>query len=196
LVELAGRFHIDQVLQAPFPYPSTTYESWLRTLRAAGIPVAAAETGGRVLLGQGIALDVLHPGPDPTLTQDGELTLADNSAVVRLSWGNISFLLLSDASREVQDDLAASGLIAPSTVVKAPQGGRQDGFSQALLDAARPQQAVVFVNPDDRRRQLAASVEAAWQAVVGEAGWHRTDLEGTISFSSDGRAVTVSEGRR
>jgi beta-lactamase superfamily II metal-dependent hydrolase len=84
-------------------------------------------------------------------------------------------------------------LIPPSTVVKVPQGGRQNGFSQALLDAARPQQAVVFVQSDDRFRQLAATVEAAWKGVVGEDGWWRTDLAGTVSFSSDGRTVTAND---
>jgi competence protein ComEC len=191
LVELAQRFEIEQVLQAPFPYPSTAYESWLRALRAEGIPIAAAETGGRVLLGHGIALDVLHPGPDPTLDQAGELRPEENSLALRLSWGDTSFLLLGDASQAIQDELAASGLIRPATVVKLPQGGRQAAFSPALLDAAQPQQAVVFVQRDDRFRQLAAPVEGAWKSVVGEAGWQRTDLAGTVSFSSDGRVVTV-----
>lgn len=193
LVELAGRFQIDQVLQAPFPYPATAYESWLRTLRAEGIPTAPAETGGRVLLGHGISLDVLHPGPDPALDKGGELRPEDNSVVLRLSWGETSFLLLGDASREVQDELTARGLIQPASVVKLPQGGRQAAFSQALLDAAQPQQAVVFVQKDDRFRQLAAPVEAAWKAIVSEAGWRRTDLAGTVSFSSNGRTVMAND---
>ncbi len=193
LVELPERFAVEQVVQAPFPYPSTAYESWLRELRAEKIPVAAAETGTRILLGHGIALDVLHPGPDAALTNAGELNLNDNSLVLRLSWGDTSFLLLGDASRAVQDELAASGLIEPATVVKLPQGGRQNALSQALLDAAQPQQAVVFVQRDDRFRQLAAPVELAWKAIVGEAGWHRTDLAGTVSFSSDGQTVTVRQ---
>lgn len=196
LVGLAERFTIQQVLQAPFPYPSTAYESWLRSLRANDVPVAAAERGTRVLLGHGIALDVLHPGPDPALDTNGELKLADNAAVLRLSWGDTSFLLTGDASRSVQDELANSGLISPTTVVKLPQGGSQAGFSQALLDAAQPQQAVVFVQRDDRYRNLAASVEAAWQAVVGEAGWLRTDLAGTVSCASNGENVTCRGDRR
>lgn len=191
LVELAQRFEIEQVVQAPFPYPATAYESWLRTLRAEGIPIAPAETGGRVLLGHGVSLDVLHPGADPTLDREGELKPEENSVVLRLSWGDTSFLLLGDASQATQDALASSGLIQPATVVKLPQGGRQAAFSQALLEAAQPQQAVVFVQKDDRFRQLAAPVEAAWRAVVGEDGWRRTDLAGAVSFSSDGRTVTI-----
>ncbi len=195
LVELPERFTVQQALQAPFPYPSTAYESWLRVVRTEEVPVIPAEAGTRVLLGHGVVLDVLHPGPEPLLNQEGELNLNDNSLVLRLSWGDTSFLLLGDASKEVQDELAAQGLIQPATVVKLSQGGRQSTFSQALLDAAQPQQAVVFVQRDDRFRQLTAPVEAAWKAVVGEAGWHRTDLAGTVSFSSDGRTVTVRTGR-
>ncbi len=195
LVELPERFTVRQVLQAPFPYPSTAFESWLRGLRAERLPVVQAEAGTRVLLGHGVALDVLRPGPDPVLNKKGELNLNDNSLVLRLSWGDTSFLLLGDASQAVQDELVMSGLIQPATVVNLPQGGRQSGFSQALLDAAQPEQAVVFVQRDDRRRQLAAPVEAAWKAVVGEAGWQRTDQAGTVSCTSDGKQVTCQDSR-
>ena len=54
-----------------------------------------------------------------------------------------------------------------------------------------PQQAVVFAEQDDRYRDLAAGVEEAWKAQVGAAGWHRTDLEGTVSFVSDGNKLTT-----
>ena len=80
-------------------------------------------------------------------------------------------------------------------VVKVPDGGRQAAFSQKLLEALKPQFAVVFVEKDDRFRDLAAGVEEAWKAQVGAAGWHRTDLEGTVSFASDGERIIV-ENRR
>ena len=40
---------------------------------------------------------------------------------------------------------------------------------------------------------LAAGVEEAWKAQVGAAGWHRTDLEGTVSFASNGRLLIVAD---
>jgi metal-dependent hydrolase (beta-lactamase superfamily II) len=38
-----------------------------------------------------------------------------------------------------------------------------------------------------------AGVEEAGKAQVGAAGWHRTDLEGTVSFVSDGERLFVAE---
>ena len=69
---------------------------------------------------------------------------------------------------------------------------RQAAFSQKLLEAIEPQVAVVFAEKDDRYRDLAAGVEEAWKVQVGVVGWHRTDLEGTVSFVSDGERLTVA----
>ena len=52
---------------------------------------------------------------------------------------------------------------------------------------------MVFAEQDDRYRDLAAGVEEAWKAQVGAAGWHRTDLEWTVSFASNGDRLVVSE---
>jgi hypothetical protein len=71
--------------------------------------------------------------------------------------------------------------------------GRQAAFSGKLLNAVQPRQAVVLAEKDDRFRGLAASVEATWKAQVGASGWHRTDLEGTASFASDGRALAAAD---
>ena len=100
LVGLAERYEVKQVLQAPFPYPSANYESWLRSLQRQGVPIAPAEAGTRIHLGYGATLDVLHPGPEPMLKKDGELDLKANSLVLRLSYGETSFLLTGDVPAE------------------------------------------------------------------------------------------------
>ena len=153
----------------------------------------------RVRLGYGAALDVLNPGPEPALAKDGELDLKANSLVLRLSWGQTNLLLLGDAPRGVQEQLVEGGgwsgerrAGSETTVIKVPDGGRQAAFSQKLLEAIRPQQAVVFAEQDDRYRDLAAGVEEAWKAQVGAAGWHRTDLEGTVRFATDGERIVVT----
>ena len=154
----------------------------------------------RLRLGYGAALDVLSPGPEPALSKDGELDLKANSLVLRLSWGRTSVLLLGDATRGVQEQLvedgAGSGVRragSETTVIKVPDGGRQAAFNEKLLEAIGPQQAVVFAEQDDRFRDLAAGVEEAWKAQVGAVGWHRTDLEGTVSVASDGERLVVGE---
>jgi competence protein ComEC len=190
LVGLPERFGVGQVLQAPFPYSSTAYETWLRTLQEKSAPIVAAEAGTRLHLGYGITLDVLHPGSEPVLTQAGELDLKDNSLVLRLSYGETSFLLTGDLPRDVQEELVPWSSALAADVVKLPAGGSNAGFSKAFLAATQPREAVVFVQQEDRFRELSAVVEEAWIEVVGPHSLHRTDLAGTVSFVSDGRSLT------
>jgi competence protein ComEC len=201
LVGLPERYEIGQVLlrsapqaagwsgQAPFPYPSAAYESWLRALQERDVPIAPAEAGMQVQLGYGITLDVLHPGPESALKKNGELDLEANSLVLRLSYGETSFLLTGDVPAKVQEQLVESGVDLESTVVKLPDGGRQASFSEAFLMATRPDHAVAFVQSEDRFRDLSAVVEEAWKTAVGAEGFHRTDLVGTVSFFSDGMTL-------
>lgn len=191
LAGLPERFTIRQALQAPFPYPSAAYTSWLAGLRDQGTTVVPAQAGARLLLGHSVSLDVLHPGPEPALDRQGAPDPDANALVLRLSYGDTSLLLLGDAPRTVQDELAAAGLVQPATAVVLAQGGGLAGFSQALLNAAQPRLGVVVTPRDDRWRRLAPAVEAAWKAQVGEAGWRRTDLAGPVNLASDGRQVTV-----
>ncbi len=191
LAGLADRYKLKQVLQAPFPYPSASFEGWLRELQAAGTPIARAERGVRVELGYGAALDVLHPAAKPVLKESGELDLAANSLVLRLTYGESCFLLTGDLPAAGQDELAGSGLAGPCWVVKLPDGGRQAAFSEALLDATRPLHGVVFAQREDRFRDLSTVVADEWSAVVGPANFHRTDLAGTVSFSTDGQFLNV-----
>jgi competence protein ComEC len=203
LLGLAQRYRIGQVVQAPFPYPSAAYGQWLRELDASAVPIVPAEAGMRLRLGYGIALDVLNPGAEPFLAKDGELDLKANSLVLRLSWGRTNVLLLGDAPRAVQEWVVEGGgwrvesggrrVEGEETLVKVPDGGRQATFSEKLLQAVQPQHAVVFAEQDDRFRDLAAGVEEAWKAQVGAAGWHRTDLEGTISVVSDGTTLRIGD---
>ena len=84
--------------------------------------------------------------------------------------------------------------VVRSTVVKRSDGSRQASFSQPLLEAVEAHHAVVFVQSDDRFRQLSGAVQDAWVEMVGEENFHRTDLEGTVSFTSDGETVWI-DGR-
>jgi competence protein ComEC len=115
----------------------------------------------RVHLGFGITLDVLHPGPEPVLEKDGELDVKANPLVLRLSYGETSFLLTGDVPAEVQEQLVASGLPLAATVVKLPDSGRQASFNKAFLATTKPDHAVAFVQREDRFRDLSRTVEDA-----------------------------------
>ena len=95
LMGLLERYDVDHVIQCGAGCTTAGNEadflSWTALLGRSGISPLEAEAGTRVLLGEDIGLQVLHP---PTRPLGGTGADANNNSVVlRLEYGDVSFLL-------------------------------------------------------------------------------------------------------
>lgn len=117
-----------------------------------------------------------------------DLSANNNSVVLRLSYGDVSFLLTGDIEREAEDLILSYGENIQSTIVKVPHHGSRTSSTQAFVDAVNAKYAVVSVgrhsifghpHPDIVRRWNAGAV-----MTTGE--------NGTIKFSTDGSHLEIS----
>lgn len=110
----------------------------------------------------------------------------DNSMVVKIKYGDVSFLLMGDCGFECEKRIMGHDLKAD--VLKVAHAGANDSTSQELLDAVKPKLAIIstgrneFGYPDaDVLERLAANnIEVL-----------RTDLNGTIVIKCDGKEFTA-----
>lgn len=109
----------------------------------------------------------------------------DRSLVLRLRHGEVTFLLTGDIEAAGEAALNAS----PVTVMKAPHHGSDTSSTERFVNATRPKHVVFCVGRDNRFDFPRADVVRRWEAAG--AACHRTDLDGAITFTSDGRDVTV-----
>jgi len=128
---------------------------------------------------------VLGPPADRILLK-GE---NDRSVVLRVQHGDVSFLLTGDLE-EAGEEALETGAV---TVLKAPHHGSRTSSSQGLLDRARPRFAVFCVGKNNRFGFPHAEVVERYEAAGARC--YRTDLDGAITFHSDGREVTVETFR-
>jgi competence protein ComEC len=125
----------------------------------------------------GTLLEVLHPQEQPTLDDN----LDDGTLVLRLSYGEVSFLLTSDTSSAAQQSLTESTQLRPATVLQLPRGGAT--LDEAFFDAAQPQ-LVVMQNESANRRENPDVL-----TLLGNTPLFRTDQGGTIHLWTDGRSL-------
>ena len=109
----------------------------------------------------------------------------EESIVLRIDHGASSFLFTGDIEVEAEAHLADS--LQPVTVVKVPHHGSTSSSSPALVSALRAEYAVIPCGVDNRFRHPRPLTLHRWRG----ATVLRTDLEGSIRFTSDGEHLTV-----
>ncbi len=133
------------------------------------------------------SVSVLGPPADPLRNGDRN----ENSIVLRVAFGQTSFLYTGDAERAAEAALVEA--YEPSqlqaTVYKAGHHGSRSSSSDALLDAVDPQVAVIssaydsqYGHPHEEVLQRLAerSVQTYW-----------TGVHGDTVFASDGETVSI-----
>jgi competence protein ComEC len=188
LVEVLKRYRVEQVFYPDLDYDSSLYEEWRRLIDEKDIPFTLAQAGQEIDLGDGVTMSVLHP--PATLLESTDSDLNNNSAVLRLSLGRVSFLLTGDIEWEAEFRLIAEGIELDGTVLKVAHSGSYSSTTPEFLAVASPQLAVISVG-DNPYGHPHNEVLERLEASLGEENVFRTDEQGTIEFITDGEELWV-----
>lgn len=139
------------------------------------------ESGSASLRLGAARIEVLGPPLDRSQLE-GE---NDRSVVLLVRHGEVTFLLTGDL--EAAGEAALS--VGPVTVLKAAHHGSDTSSTAALVKQTSPRHVVFCVGRRNRFNFPRADVVRRWRAAG--ATCHRTDVDGAITFTSDGRDVTV-----
>lgn len=115
----------------------------------------------------------------------------DNSLVVKITYGDVSFLLAGDCGFECEKKIMGHDLKAD--VLKVAHSGANDSTSQQFLDKVKPKIAIIstgnyikFGHPHD---------EVVERLMENDIEVLRTDHNGTIVVKTDGDEFTISAAK-
>ena len=186
LVEVLKRYDIGQVLESGLRVDSGHFVLWDKELQTLNTIRHVAHAGERILLDSGAYIDVLGPAP-----QDYE-NLSDKAnetmIVLRLVYGETEFLLTGDIERGDELRLVSGSMDIKSDVLKVAHHGSRFSTTDLFLEEVAPQFAVISVGGNNRYGHPHAETLGRIQKT--SAHLLRTDLEGPITFTSDGKSVT------
>ncbi len=118
--------------------------------------------------------------------------LNNNSMVLRLEYGNVSYLFMADAEEEEEQQLLASGENLKCDVLKVGHHGAKTSTSQAFLNAVMPKAAVITADTSVNSSGLPAEAILTRLHEAG-ADIYRTDLLGTIVSTSTGNSFSMNK---
>ena len=159
-------------------------EDFLSAVKFKGLSLTQAKAGVEVDLGTGVSAVMV--GPVKEHYQEDN----NYSAVIRITFGNTSFLMTGDAESESEQDMINSDDNLKSTVLKVGHHGSKYSTSEAFLTAVDPEYAVIQVGHNNYGHPTA---EVLNRLKAHGVKIFRTDMQGTITATSDGKSVKFNK---
>lgn len=184
LPNVIQNYPIDKVYLPKMPTKATaTMEHFAHAMKDKGLSFTQAKAGVIVDLGEGITAVMLAPVKD-TYEQENNY-----SAVLKLTYGDTSFLFTGDAEGESEKDMLDSKVNLKATVLKIGHHGSRYSTTDAFLKAVSPQYAVIEVGQNDYGHPTPTVLNRLQKYGVKV---YQTDQQGNITVITDGKTVTVN----
>ncbi len=192
LVEVLKRYEVKQILTTETASALPVYDEWQRLIDEKIISYTIAQSGQQIAV-NGIIIDVLNP--QKTYFEGTGTDIDNNSIVLNVAFGEISFLLTGDMGKYAELELIKDRLIPQSTLLKVGHHGSNSSTSTEFLNVCRPQIAVISVGEDNEYGHPDIEVMDRLTEIVGNINIYRTDRNGTLEFITDGSRLWLKGNR-
>ena len=177
---------VDVALCPVLDYDTKTFQSFVKYLGQQNVSITIPNAGDTFELGSA-TIQILAPFRD---YEDPN----DTSIVMKVVYGETSFLFTGDATRIAEADILDAGYDLSATVLKVGHHGSDTSTSYPFLREIMPKYAIISVGKDNTyghpTDNTLSRLRDADVAVL------RTDLLGTIICTSDGEEVTFETEKR
>jgi competence protein ComEC len=189
LLTVLKEFPVKVIYDSGIPHTTQTYEEYLTLIDQKNIRYIVPQRGDCINLGPGVTAQVLSPPPGGIAGGD----LNENSIVLKITFGDTSFLLASDAGFPAEDAMLAAGFDLKSQVLKVGHHGSKYSSGKAFLRAVDPKYSVIEVGANNPYGHPAPATVARLEEIGSKV--YRTDRDGNIVMTSDGRGIIVNAQR-
>jgi competence protein ComEC len=193
LVEVLKRYKVKEVIYPSINDSSPLYEEWQGLIKDKEIKSVVACTGQRITIDDDIAIEVLNPPVEPFIGTDSDID--NNSVALKVREGKISFLLTGDIMSETEAELIRERAGVNCTILKAAHHGSDTSSTSSFLAVADPQIAVISCGAGNKFGHPDEAVLERLEERMGESNVYRTDLCGTITFTTNGERLWVKTKR-
>ena len=193
LNEVLRRYDVGRVLERPQEFDSAEYVSWRKLTGMEDAQSIDVPAGAHLRFDDGVRVEVLGP---PREMLSGTRSDVDNgSVVVRIVYGDVSFLITGDVFAEGEAWLVRSGTHLGSDVLKVAHHGSLTSSTAPFLEAVEPRLAVISAGEDNRFGHPHPSIVERLADVVQPGQIYVTSERGSIAFESDGERLWVETER-
>ena len=185
LNNITRNFNVRGAIVARAPVGDREFAKFSHTLNTTGVPLVIVGAGDVIQVGD-VSIDVLWPPPVQTVDSPSR---NNDSLVLRVRFGEKSFLFTADIEKEAEAAVVQTGFNLRTDVVKVPHHGSKTSSTEHFVAASRPTLAVISVGLHSIFGHPNKEVVERWRASGAQV--MTTGEKGTISVVTDGASLNV-----
>ena len=176
---------VDLVLTPVLEWDSKAFNSMVKYAEKQGAPLSVPQEGDTLRLG-GATVTILHCWPEAI--DYGRTN--DSSIVVRIDYGQTSFIITGDAEDWSEYMMIDSGVNLRADVLRIAHHGSNTASTMEFLQSVQPEYAVISVGKDNGyghpHQEVLDRLNEVGSRIL------RTDELGTIVMNSNGETITIN----
>lgn len=181
MADVIGSFIVGNVILSPATHTTKTYTNMLTAIDQSGAKVTLGTAGKEIFSDGDLSAVVIAP-----VTEDYS-DLNNSSVMIMLTYGDKKFLFTGDAEEEEERTVTAD---VKCDVLKVGHHGSSTSTSSAFLAAASPEYAVISCGMGNSYGH--PHTETIDKLKKAGINIYRTDLQGNIVMTCDGKNITVN----
>lgn len=189
LISVIKEFATNLVCEIGFPYPSTDYHEFLTAIQEKELKYKRIRGISKINIDPELEVIILYPLKEFEFDDPN-----NNSIVMKMTHGNISFLFTGDIEAPAEELLVEKyNKVLNSKILKSPHHGSHNSSTHKFLKAVSPEVVVISCGIDNR-----FGYPHYWTLKRYEhynLKVYRTDIQGTVKITSDGKTYTIETSR-
>ncbi|EES48339.1 MBL fold metallo-hydrolase [Clostridium botulinum] len=183
MTSVINNFEVGEFYAPKVTHTTRTFENMIKALQSKGLKITTKNVGDALTIGNAT---MQFLAPNSSIYQD----LNNYSIVIRLKYGNTSYLFTGDAESLSEGEILAKQLDISADVLKLGHHGSHSSTSQAFLDKVNPQYAIVSCGKGNDyghpHKETIDKLNAKNIEIL------RTDVSGTIVSTSNGNDISFN----
>lgn len=185
MASIIDSFDVGKIYMPKKSHTTKSFENLVNTISEKGMNIHTAKAGVNILDSGGLKADILAP------IGENYSDLNHYSAVIKIQYGQTSFLFMGDAESLVENELISSGVDLSADVLKVGHHGSNSSSSSAFIKEVSPEHAVISCGEGNSYGHPHSETLAV--LVNHGVNVYRTDEAGTIIITSDGTNISVEK---
>ncbi|EHK2334233.1 MBL fold metallo-hydrolase [Clostridium perfringens] len=186
MVDVFKEYEVKAFYSPKITHTTKTYENLVKAVKDEGLKTKELKGGMVIDLGEGAKFEVFTP-------QKSEYEeLNDYSPIMKLSFGDTSYLFTGDAEKLAEEEaLAKYKTSLDSDVIKFGHHGSSSSSSNAFIEAVSPKYGIISCAKDNKYGHPHSETLDIIKKYNIKT--FRTDTDGEIILTSDGKSITFNK---